>query len=64
MKGAKILISAVGVDSPLMQFRYKWENPSSGSGANKMYKMYPRHYLEALDGMFEIDPRTQKVSAR
>jgi hypothetical protein len=63
-KGAKILINADGIDSPLMQFRYKWENASTGTGANKMYKMYPRHYLEALDGMFDIDPRTQKVSAR
>jgi len=59
-KSALILINANGVDSPLMQFRYKWENPSSGSGANKTYRMYPRHYLEALDGMFDIDPRTQR----
>ena len=63
-KGAKILISAVGIDKPLMQFRYRWENAPTGSGANKMYKMYPRHYLEALDGMFDIDSRTQRVSAR
>jgi len=63
-KSALILINANGVNSPLMQFRYKWENPSSGSGANKTYRMYPRHYLEALDGMFDVDPRTQKVSAR
>jgi len=63
-KGAKILISATEISEPLMQFRYKWENSSTGSGANKMYKMYPRHYLEALDGMFAIDARTQKVSSR
>jgi hypothetical protein len=61
-KSSLILIKADGVGSSLMQFRYKWENPSSGSGANKTYKMYPRHYLEALDGMFDIDPRTQKFS--
>lgn len=59
-KSALILINADGVDKSLMQFRYRWENQSSGSGANKMYKMYPRHYLEALEGMFDIDPRTQK----
>lgn len=59
-KSALILINASGIDSPLMQFRYKWENPSSGSGSNKTYRMYPRHYLEALDGMFEIDSRTQR----
>ena len=61
-KSSLILIKADGVGSSLMQFRYKWENPSSGSGANKTYKMYPRHYLEALDGIFDIDPRTQKFS--
>jgi len=61
-KSSLILIKADGVASSLMQFRYKWENPSSGSGANKTYKMYPRHYLEALDGIFDIDPRTQKFS--
>jgi len=61
-KSALILINANGINSPLMQFRYKWENPSSGSGPNKTYRMYPRHYLEALDGMFDIDPRTQKFS--
>ena len=61
-KSSLILIKADGVASSLMQFRYKWENRSSGSGANKTYKMYPRHYLESLDGMFDIDPRTQKFS--
>lgn len=29
----------------------------------KTYSMYPRHYLEALKGMFDIDPRTQKVTS-
>ena len=61
-KSSMILIKVDGVNDPIMQFRYKWENPSSGSGRNKTYRMYPRHYLEALDGMFDIDPRTQKVS--
>jgi len=61
-KSALILINANGINKPLMQFRYRWENQSSGSGPNKTYKMYPRHYLEALDGMFDIDPRTQKFS--
>jgi len=51
--GPIIKIYAKGIDNPIMQFRYKWENPSSGT-VNKIYKIYPRHYLEALDGMFEI----------
>ena len=59
-KSSLILIKADGVKEALMQFRYRWENQSSGSGANKAYKMYPRHYLEAKNGMFDIDPRTQK----
>jgi hypothetical protein len=63
-EGAKILIKAQGISDSLMQFRYKWENPSSGAGSNKTYRMYPRHYLEALDGIFDIDPRTQKFSLR
>ena len=42
-KSSLILIKADGVDKSLMQFRYRWENQSSGSGANKTYKMYPRH---------------------
>ena len=62
-KSALILIKANGIVEPIMQFRYKWENPSSGSGSNKVYRMYPRHYLEALDGMFDVDSRTQRVSA-
>ena len=61
-KSSLILIKADGVDEVLMQFRYRWENQSSGSGVNKTYKMYPRHYLEAKNGMFDIDPRTQKFS--
>ena len=61
-KSSLILIKADGVDEALMQFRYRWENQSSGSGVNKTYKMYPRHYLEAKNGMFDIDPRTQKFS--
>ena len=61
-KSSLILIKADGVDEALIQFRYRWENQSSGSGVNKTYKMYPRHYLEAKNGMFDIDPRTQKFS--
>lgn len=64
-KSAIITIKASGITKPIMQFRYKWENksnkPTVGS-SQKTYSMYPRHYLEALDGMFDIDPRTQKVS--
>lgn len=44
--GPIIKIYAKGIDSPIMQFRYKWENPSSGT-VNKVYKIYPRHYLES-----------------
>lgn len=64
-EGAKILIKAHGLDDPLMQFRYKWENKSnkpSRDTPQKTYSMYPRHYLEALDGMFDIDSRTQKFT--
>ena len=64
-KSAIITIKASGITKPIMQFRYKWENksnkPTAGS-SQKTYSMYPRHYLEALDGMFDIDTRTQKVS--
>lgn len=63
-KSALITIKANGINNPIMQFRYKWENKSNNPTAanpTKTYSMYPRHYLEALDGMFDIDPRTQKV---
>ena len=64
-EGAKILIKAEGISDSLMQFRYKWENKSNKPSSNtpqKTYSMYPRHYLEALDGMFDIDSRTQKFT--
>lgn len=64
-KGAQIVINADGIDKPIMRFRYKWENKSNNpttANPSKTYSMYPRHYLEALDGMFNIDPRTQKIS--
>jgi hypothetical protein len=64
-EGAKIVIKANGISGSIMQFRYKWENKSNkptASNPSKTYSMYPRHYLEALDGMFDIDPRTQKIS--
>ena len=65
-KSAIIVIKAKGVSDPILQFRYKWENKSNKPTADtpgKTYSMYPRHYLEALGGIFDIDPRTQKVSA-
>ena len=65
-KSAIIVIKAKGISKPIMQFRYKWENKSNKPTADtpgKTYSMYPRHYLETDDGIFDIDPRTQKVSA-
>lgn len=38
----------------LMQIRYKLEVASGKSGGQKVYRFYPRHYLEALEGMFSI----------
>lgn len=64
-EGAKIVIKVDGIADPILQFRYKWENKSNNptkTNPTKTYSMYPRHYLEALGGMFDIDPRTQKVS--
>ena len=64
--GAMININANGITDPILQFRYKWENKSNkptASDPTKTYSMYPRHYLEALKGMFDIDPRTQKVTS-
>jgi len=64
-EGSKIVIKAEGITKPIMQFRYKWENKSNNptrTNPTKTYSMYPRHYLEALDGMFDIDPRTQKIN--
>lgn len=38
----------------IMQIRYKLEVASGTSGGKKVYKFYPRHYLEAQAGMFSI----------
>ena len=38
----------------LMQIRYKLEVASGKSGGVKVYKFYPRNYLEAQEGMFTI----------
>lgn len=48
----KIIISLGGVK--VVQIRYKLEVASGTSGGQKMYRFYPRHYLEALEGMFSI----------
>ena len=62
--GAKIVIKATGIRDPIMQFRYKWENKSNKTkNQPDTYSMYPRHYLEAEDGVFDIDPRSQKIDS-
>ena len=38
----------------IMQIRYKLEVASGSSNGMKQYKFYPRHYLEAQTGMFQI----------
>ena len=48
----KIIISLNG--DRVMQIRYKLEVASGKAGGEKVYKFYPRHYLEALEGMFTI----------
>ena len=48
----KIIISLNG--NRVMQIRYKLEVASGKAGGAKVYKFYPRHYLEALEGMFTI----------
>jgi hypothetical protein len=48
----KIIISLNG--DRVMQIRYKLEVASGKAGGAKVYKFYPRHYLEALEGMFTI----------
>jgi hypothetical protein len=48
----KIIISLGG--SRVLQIRYKLEVASGTSGGKKVYRFYPRHYLEALEGMFTI----------
>ena len=62
--GAKIVIKATGIRDPILQFRYKWENKSNKTkNQPDTYSMYPRHYLEAEDGVFDIDPRSQKIDS-
>jgi len=60
--GSTIKIYANGITGHIMQFRYRWENPSSTDKTT--YKMYARHYLEAGPGMFEIDPRSQVIKSK
>jgi hypothetical protein len=43
-----------GKENFLMQIRYKLEVASGKSGGQKVYKFYPRHYLEAQAGMFSL----------
>lgn len=43
-----------GKESFIMQIRYKLEVASGKSGGIKVYKFYPRNYLEAQAGMFSI----------
>ncbi len=62
--GSTIKIYADGITGHIMQFRYRWENPSNTVGDSKTYKMYARHYLEAGPGMFKIDPRSQEIKSR
>lgn len=59
--GSTIKIHANGITGHIMQFRYRWENPSSTTGDTKTYRMYARHYLEAGPGIFKIDPRSQEI---
>ena len=59
-----ILIRAEGISEPVMQFRYKWENKSNKTKNDpKTYSMYPRHYLEALGGMFKVDERSKEFAS-
>lgn len=43
-----------GKDAFIMQIRYKLEVASGKSGGMKVYRFYPRNYLEAQAGMFSI----------
>lgn len=43
-----------GKDYFIMQIRYKLEVASGTSAGKKVYRFYPRHYLEAQAGMFLI----------
>jgi hypothetical protein len=44
----------VGKDNFIMQIRYKLEVASGTSAGKKVYRFYPRNYLEAQQGMFSI----------
>ena len=44
----------VGKDYFIMQIRYKLEVASGTAAGKKVYRFYPRHYLEAQAGMFLI----------
>jgi hypothetical protein len=48
----KIVISLE--NKKIIQIRYKMEVASSTTKTGKVYRFYPRHYLEALEGLFEI----------
>tara|TARA_A100001234_G_C12591780_1_gene370894 strand:+ start:51 stop:1157 length:1107 start_codon:yes stop_codon:yes gene_type:complete len=48
----KIIVSLGS--AKLLQIRYKLEVASGTSAGQKVYRFYPRHYLEALEGMFSI----------
>ena len=55
----KVLIYLADADGKktnvlVMQVRYKLEVASGKAGGVKVYKFYPRHYLEAQEGMFTI----------
>ena len=43
-----------GKENFIMQIRYKLEVASRSSQGTKVYKFYPRHYLEAQPGMFSL----------
>lgn len=43
-----------GKDNFIMQIRYKLEVASGKAGGMKVYRFYPRHYLEAQPGMFSL----------
>ena len=62
--GSIIRIYASGVPGHIMQFRYRWENPSTERDNVKTYKMYARHLLESGPGMFKLDPRSQEFKPR
>jgi hypothetical protein len=38
----------------IFSIRYKWENRSVRTRGGVVYKIYPRHYLESLDGFFYL----------